>query len=258
MWQKLTPQKVILKKSVKGDDFLSIQDQDGEWYSVFSNAVISPNNFGLFREGNEIEVLVLKKGNFKNIVEIKKTGETQKIESSPFNEETPEEVPLPIENIPYVEIDDAPIPQEDIPDISEEVKKDIKNSDDKLLKEVNSTVRYLHDNGKKLGGDELSRAELQLASLNLELSSKYSTMHKEVTIKSLEFRNKVLVESKKISQENPDMKITSVKEEAENKLWNEKIELALLEEEISSYYTVMENVKVLINAVKDRFKMLNK
>jgi len=59
---------------------------DGHWYNDFGNCPV--------KEGDEVEVSFATKGDWRNIEEIKKIGETQKIiaekkayEGKPFNEE---------------------------------------------------------------------------------------------------------------------------------------------------------------------------
>lgn len=240
--EQIIPQRVERKLSKNNKPYTRVQDDKGRWLSCWLDKVIQDK----IQEGSPIQIEIATQGDFQNIIRI---GYPQQVQQ-------PQPQPQPIQSTPQP-IQSQPQPQKTAPPISSpsQLKEELKTSSGNILIRIGALVNEITRNTQALTEELLTRKELELSGENFNLSKLYAVQYNKTKVAEAEYK-KNLDEMSNNLKINKEISATEAKKQAEQELWDEKIKLVTARNTLTSHQTILDSVKYILLAIKDRLKYL--
>ena len=127
-----------------------------------------------------------------------------------------------------------------------------------VLDQINVIVDRVKNEFSSLNEDELTKIELQLSALNIDIAKTYASNNSKANQMDLTFRDSVTKKAKELQSIDIGLSDTKAKSLAENSLWQDKVALAMQQDKAKSNEVIINGINNLLFAIKDRLKFFRK
>lgn len=246
MIEKIIPQQIKERVASNGTKYITLSDGQ-RWMSCWLNSQGDLQN-GVESEV-EIEKTVKNGKEYLNIIRIGGSPVPPQAQSQP----------QPIQTAPQP-IQPQPQPQKTAPPINPptKLKEEVKTSNSNILIRIGNLVSEITKNTQALTEEFLTRKELELSGENFNLSKLYISGYNKTKLAEADYKKELEKKIKSIQDDKPDISQTQAKKEAEldKDMWEKKIRLITARNTLISHQTILDSVKYILLAIKDRIKFI--
>lgn len=246
--EKIFVTKLEWRTSSNGSNYARINNGDYRLWARQDDI----ETLNVLVDGAAIEVDVYQKDKYKNIVAIKGIdGEIYRWDRNGnvcgpqgYLRQPPEGVVPPLPFKPKIETP---------PQLEKELQQG-----GQIIDRISLIVKEIKDNFDTLTEDRLTKLELQLSALNVDIAKLFSANNAKANQLDLEFRDKVTKKAKELQSIDPELSDTKAKTLAENGLWQDKVALTIQQDKANSNEVIINGINNLLFAIKDRLKYFRK